>query len=179
MRRAGPADQNTNRIRNAIASPNRPAASPSAKPRKAKGCTWACAAGLRATALISDENTLPIPMPAPTSAMQARPAPIIFAEARSISKVPWAWKGEAKSVHVQRVAQIKAGQDREDIGLQRRDQDLERVNRDIESHRQQRQQADACREPAEDRQHRMAGQHVGEKPDRQRERPDEVRQDLD
>jgi hypothetical protein len=28
---------------------------------------------------------LPMPMPAPTSAMQARPAPSIFAEARSIA----------------------------------------------------------------------------------------------
>src|SRR5438132_9564744 len=68
-----------------MASPNSPVASASAKPRNAKGWTSPWEAGLRATELISAENTLPMPIPAPTSAMQARPAPIIFAEARSMS----------------------------------------------------------------------------------------------
>src|SRR6267143_217940 len=46
-------------------------ASASAKPRNAKGCTCPCEAGLRATEFIRAENTLPIPTPAPTSALQA------------------------------------------------------------------------------------------------------------
>src|SRR5712671_5982196 len=102
-----------------MARPKRPVASASAKPRNAKGCTWPCEAGLRATEFIRAENTLPIPTPAPTSAMQARPAPIILAAARSIAVFRWL-KGEAKrfSMQVNRLVQIKAGQDGEDIGLQ-------------------------------------------------------------
>ena len=39
---------------------------------------------MRAVALPRIEKIEPMPMPAPTSAMQARPAPIILAEARSM-----------------------------------------------------------------------------------------------
>src|SRR5207253_10433568 len=82
------APQKTKRIRKAMARPKRPVASASAKPRNANGCTCPCDAGLRATELISAENTLPMPIPAPTRAMQARPAPIILAEARSMCVFP-------------------------------------------------------------------------------------------
>src|ERR1700741_207766 len=119
-----------------MARPNRPVASASAKPRNAKGCTCACAAGLRATALISDENTLPMPTPAPTRAMQARPAPIIFAEARSMCGFPFAEEKRAGSVQMQRVVQVEAGQDGEDIGLQRRYQQLEADEQDVDSKRE-------------------------------------------
>src|SRR5262249_46093834 len=80
-----PPAQNANRIMNAISRPKRPVASASAKPRNAHVVT--CAEGLRASELMSEPNTLPMPMPAPTSAMQARPAPIILADARSMEWV--------------------------------------------------------------------------------------------
>src|SRR5438045_4315921 len=116
-----------------MARPKRPVASASAKPRNAKGCTWLCEAGLRATELIRAANTLPMPTPAPTSAMQARPAPIILAAARSIWVFRWL-RGEAKettSVQVNRLVQIEAGQDRKDIGLQHRDQKLQPDEQDV------------------------------------------------
>src|SRR6202040_2786052 len=105
-----------------IARPNSPVASANAKPRNAKGCTCACDAGLRATALIKAENTLPMPIPAPTSAMQARPAPIILAEARSIVRFLFRSGEESGLMQMEGVAQIQAGQDREHIGLQYRHQ---------------------------------------------------------
>src|SRR5947209_20106097 len=123
-----------------MASPNSPVASASANPRNANGCTCPCAAGLRATALISAEKTLPIPTPAPTRAMQARPAPIIFAEARSIcvflvyDRVSVKGEGGRRpaSVQMQGVAQIEAGQDGEHIGLQHRDQNFKSIQRDVD-----------------------------------------------
>src|SRR6185312_4878248 len=119
-------------MRKAMAKPNSPVASASAKPRKAKGVT--CAAGLRASALISEANTLPMPTPAPTSAMQARPAPIILAEARSIVRFLFAERGGGL-MQVKGVAQIKAGQDRKHIGLQHRHQQLEADQRDVDRQR--------------------------------------------
>src|SRR3979411_633900 len=80
-----------------MARPNSPVASANAKPRNAKGCTCPCDAGLRATEVIRAENTLPMPIPAPTSAMQARPAPIILAEARSI--VRFLFEAEEKRIN--------------------------------------------------------------------------------
>src|SRR5712692_5471496 len=103
-----------------MARPKRPVASASAKPRNAKGWTCACEAGLRATELISAENTLPMPTPAPTRAMQARPAPIILAEARSMCVFLFPKPRRARSMQMQRVAQIEAGENGEDVGLQRR-----------------------------------------------------------
>src|SRR6478609_3534247 len=100
-------------MRNAIARPKRPVASASAKPRNANGVT--CAAGLRASELMSAAKTLPMPIPAPTSAMQARPAPIILAEARSIIQSPEFALVEISarggSVKVDGVAEVEAGQD--------------------------------------------------------------------
>src|SRR5215469_14410379 len=105
---------------NAISRPKRPVASASAKPRKAQVVT--CAEGLRASELMSEPNTLPMPMPAPTSAMQARPAPIIFAAATSMvfssgCKVCRVAAAQPL-VKMKRVGKVKAGQDGEDIRLQ-------------------------------------------------------------
>src|SRR5665213_1619575 len=141
-------------MRKAMARPNRPVASASAKPRKAKGVT--CAAGLRASAVISAENTLPMPIPAPTSAMQAIPAPINFADAGSIMNSPEVEGAVEGSVKVDGVVQIEAGQDGEDIGLQHRDQDFEEDQQHVDAERDQAQQADHADEAAEDRQHGMA-----------------------
>src|SRR6266852_1558995 len=108
---------------NAISRPKRPVASASAKPRKAQVVT--CAAGLRASELMRAENTLPMPIPAPTSAIQARPAPIIFAEARSIGGLLSPKTSGRRSMQMEGVAQIKTSQDREHIGLQHCDQQFE------------------------------------------------------
>src|SRR5712671_6544144 len=139
-----------------MARPNSPVASANAKPRNAKGCTWACDAGLRATEVIRAENTLPMPTPAPTSAMQARPAPIILAEARSIVRFLFC-REKSGLMQVEGVAQIQAGQDRKHIGLQHRHQQLEADQRDVDRQREERQEPDAGGEPAEDREHRVPG----------------------
>ena len=46
-------------------------------------------------------------------------------------------------MHMQRVAQVEAGQDREDVSLQRRHQHLEREDRDIDQNREEREKTDA------------------------------------
>src|SRR6266478_2979524 len=161
-----------------MARPKRPVASASAKPRNAKGCTWPCEAGLRATEFIRAENTLPIPTPAPTSAMQARPAPIILAAARSIAVFRWLKRGETISVQVNRLVQIKAGQDGEHIGLQYRDEKFQADEEDVDAQRKECEHPDARRKATENRQHRVSRQHIRKEPDRQSERADEIGQEL-
>src|SRR5271154_5132746 len=115
----------------AISRPKRPVASASAKPRKAQVVT--CAAGLRASELMRAENTLPMPIPAPTRAIQARPAPIILADARSMEGSPLVGRrGKRRSVgsvQMDGVAQVEARQVGEDIGLERGDQELQQHQR--------------------------------------------------
>src|SRR6266571_8963371 len=127
--------QNTKRIRKAMARPKSPVASARAKPRNAKGCTCPCEAGLRATEVMSAENTLPMPTPAPTRAMQARPAPIILAEARSMCVFLFSKTRAIRSVQVESVAQIEAGEDGEHIGLERRHQQLQADEQNIYAQR--------------------------------------------
>src|SRR3954470_21154562 len=99
------------RMMNATMRPKSPVASARAKPRSAG--IWICAwlAGLRAIDETSAPKILPMPMPAPTSAMQARPAPIILADARSMG-CPLSLR--VGSVKVDRVVEVNAGEDRED-----------------------------------------------------------------
>src|SRR2546430_14898262 len=144
-----------------MASPNSPVASASANPRNANGCTCPCAAGLRATALISAEKTLPMPTPAPTRAMQARPAPIIFAEARSMCVFLFSETRAIRSMQMESVAQIKTREDGEDIGLERSHQQLQSDQQNIYPQREDREQADAGGKSPENRQHRVSGQHIG------------------
>src|SRR5579872_5568763 len=161
-----------------MSRPKRPVASASAKPRNANGVTWA--AGLRASELMSAEKMLPMPTPAPTSAMQARPAPIILAEARSMvvsfafsGMLPKGGVGGRKTlVQVNGVVQVDAGEDGVDIGLQHRDQELEQDEAHVEDERQHAEDAERSDEAGEDEEHGVAGHHVGEEPDRQRARPD-------
>src|ERR1700684_2891592 len=88
-------------------------------------------AGLRATPEISAAKMWPIPTPTPDSAMIAIPAPMAFAEARSMCQFlslrpvcshgagrPAGSEIAGRSVQMHRVVQIDAGQDGEDIGLQ-------------------------------------------------------------
>ena len=80
----------------------------------------------------------------------------------------------------ERVVQIEAGQDREDVGLQERDQQLQAGEHDDEGERRPAaEDAQHHDEAAEHLQHGVAGQHVGEQSDRQAERADEVGDDLD
>src|SRR5258708_37873649 len=122
-----------------MASPKRPVASARANPRNANGCTCACAAGLRATELISAENTLPMPTPAPTSAMQARPAPIILAEARSMWVLLFSKTRPSRSMQMERVAQIETGKDGKHIGLEGGHQQLQADQQNIYAEREDRE----------------------------------------
>src|SRR3954469_7018241 len=102
----------------AMIRPNRPVASASAKPSSAGVWIWFCVAGLRAIELTRAAKMLPMPIPAPTSAMQARPAPIILAEARSMRRFlllgGWKWGcAPPASVQMDGVVEIDAGQDGE------------------------------------------------------------------
>src|SRR6185437_15255853 len=129
--------------------------------------TWSRAAGLRAIELTSEPKILPMPTPAPATPIAASPAPIILAEVGSMSCVPlvvrrWMRTG---SVQVNRVAQVETGQDREDIGLQRRDDDLKGVEGDVDRDREETKDAERDREPREHRHHRVPGHHVREQPD--------------
>src|SRR6185437_9153268 len=86
----------------------------------------------------------------------------------------------------QRTADVLSGQDREDIGLQRLDQHLERGQHEREdegSHAEQQADAQAEQVPrgeGKDQQQDTPREHVREQPDGQGEWPDEdVLQDLD
>src|SRR5258707_14498249 len=95
----------------AMMRPNRPVASASAKPSSAGVVIWFCEAGLRAIEVTSAAKMLPIPTPAPTRAMQARPAPIILAGARSMVR-SFAWV--VVSLRVGGAVEGDAGHDGED-----------------------------------------------------------------
>jgi hypothetical protein len=72
-------DPNTKRIKNAIIKANKAIASVKANPKIAYPKRVFVSDGLRATELMKDPNTIPIPAPAPANAIVAHPAPISFA----------------------------------------------------------------------------------------------------
>src|SRR6266571_2967980 len=84
-----------------------------------------------------------MPTPAPTRAMQARPAPIIFAEARSMCVFLFSETRAIRSMQMESVAQIEAGEDGEHIGLERSHQQLQADQQNIYAQREDREQADA------------------------------------
>src|ERR1700742_2766618 len=96
----------------ATTRPNRPVASHSAKPSSRLVVWVAAAPGLRRAPDRYDPNTLPMPIPAPTRAIQAIPAPIIFAAATSIFVFLLRL---VMIVERKGFVEIDAGQDREDI----------------------------------------------------------------
>src|SRR5580698_7549023 len=113
---------------------------------------------------------MPTPAPAPPMPMQAIPAPMYFAAIGSMKRTPS--RGLARGPSVARmdsIVEIDAGENREDVGLEERDQQLERGQR---HHHAERQHGAEVTEDAEARQHRnearehrerdVAGQHVGE-----------------
>src|SRR4051794_37983134 len=106
----------------------------------ANGNTRCCTDGLRPTVAIRVEKMLPMPMPTPNSAITARPAPIILAASSSMDALPRRGAelrrvdypatrpgaGEpTPSVHVDRVVEVDAGQDGEDVRLKEGDRELE------------------------------------------------------
>src|SRR5262245_55563279 len=109
----------------ATTRPNRPVASASAKPsRRLANCAGA-ADGLRKAPCRSLPKIAPMPTPAPTSAIEASPAPINFAADGSMSSLLRTMLRWNLVMHVKRVVEIDAGQDGEHIGLEERDQDFQ------------------------------------------------------
>src|SRR5476651_1464309 len=135
----------------------------------------------------------PTPTPAPPMPMHAMPAPISFAAAGSIFSSLERNSGvggnspDCLVSGMNGVVEVDAGEDREHIGLQERDQQLKRGQRDGERQRQHaadpadRAERDAkhCDEAREHLQRDMARQHVREKAYRMRNRLQEERYDLD
>src|SRR4030095_6368173 len=110
----------------AMTSANSATASVSAKPRSTLPNTRGAASGLRSAPETKLPKMLPMPTPTPARAMVARPAPMSFAAAGSMGLVLLSFEDGLRSVlHVDRIVQIDAGQDGEDVGLQDGDADLE------------------------------------------------------
>ena len=82
-------------------------------------------------------------------------------------------------MQMNRLLQVKAGQDGKDISLQYRNEEFQTDERDVDGGRKEGEDADARGEATEDRQHGMAGQHVGEEADRQGEWADEIGKQFD
>src|SRR6478672_11136312 len=157
----------------AMTSANSATASVSAKPRSTLPNTRGAASGLRSAPETKLPKMLPMPMPTPARAMVARPAPMSLAAA-GVMVVP------SLVTEMNGVVEIEAGQDREDIGLQESDQQLEAdEDHDEGKRRPAADDAQHHHEAAEHLEHGVAGQHVGEQPDRQAEGAHEVRDDLD
>src|SRR6187397_3746480 len=113
---------------------------------------------------------MPTPAPAPPMPMQAMPAPMYFAATGSMRKLLFEVGRMVGSVtRMNGVVEVDAGQDREHIGLEERDQQFERGQRHHHRQRQGRaedtentqaaQQRDEAREHLE---RDVAGKHVGE-----------------
>src|ERR671935_1216841 len=89
---------------------------------------------------------MPTPTPAPPMPMHAMPAPISFAAAASMFSSLERKKDEGGNSpdrlvsRMNGVVEVDAGEDREHVGLQERDQDFEGVDRDRQ--RQRRNPAD-------------------------------------
>src|ERR1700722_42337 len=135
----------------------------------------------------------PTPTPAPPMPMHAMPAPISFAAAGSIfsslerNKSVGGNPPDRLVSGMNGVVEIDAGEDREHIGLQERDQKLECCERNRERQRQhaagpaERAERDPEHgdESGEYLQRDVAGQHVGEQTYAVRDRPQEEREDFD
>src|SRR5262249_50394065 len=133
---------------------------------------------------------MPTPTPAPPMPMQAMPAPIYFAATGSITN---SFLGSACSIlgplvaRVNRIVEIDASEDREDVGLQECDQGLQRKEDD--DHREGQDAADPADsaeagaeqddEAGEHLQRDVSGQHVGEQTHAMRDRAGDEGEDLD
>src|SRR5688500_9271735 len=115
----------------ATANAIRPSSSAAAKPMNRRPCWPSAAAGLRSALSRNEPKTLPTPIAAAPTPIAASPAPITCAEVRSMSKLLF-----LKLVKVDRVVEIERRQQREYIGLDRADQQLERGHEDDEQEAQ-------------------------------------------
>src|SRR6476619_4359183 len=128
---------------------------------------------------------MPTPAPAPPIPMQAMPAPMYFAATGSMSKTPLR-EIRTSMARVNRIVEIDAGEDGEHVGLQERDQELERRERDREAERQhgadpadEAERGQYGNETGEHLERDVAGQHVGEQSHAVRDRARQERQHLD
>src|SRR6185369_6471299 len=148
---------------------------------------WVLAAsGLRMAALTNWPNRMPIPAPAPATPTVAIPAPRYLAAWTRESAVCWSIVfspfliERLKSVmRMQRVVQIEAAQDGEDVSLQHGDEELEADEHDDEDQGADAGETHQDDEAREHLQHGVADQHVEEKTNRQADRADEIGNDLD
>src|SRR5688572_28183766 len=113
----------------AMTSANSATASVSAKPRSTLPNTRGAASGLRSAPATKLPKMLPMPTPTPARAMVARPAPMSLAAEASMMIIP------SLVMQMDGVVQIKAGQDREHVGLQEGDQEFETGEHDDEGER--------------------------------------------
>src|SRR3981189_923104 len=81
---------------------------------------------------------MPTPAPAPPMPMQAIPAPIYFAAIGSMRRTPFRGlvRRTGSVARMDSIVEIDAGEDGEDVGLQERDQQLERGQRNGQPERQ-------------------------------------------
>src|SRR6266436_9930540 len=112
---------------------------------------------------------MPTPAPAPPMPMHAIPAPMYFAAIGSMKRTPLRGlvRRAGSVARMDSIVDIDAGENGEDVGLQERDQELKRGQRDRQSERQygagpagnahRSQHGDEAREYF---QRDMAGQHV-------------------
>src|SRR3982074_1599247 len=131
---------------------------------------------------------MPTPAPAPPMPMQAIPAPMYFAAIGSMKRTP-SWglvRGAGSVARMDSIVEVDAGEDGEDVGLQERDQQLERGERHGQPEGQygagpaeNSQGAEHGDEAREHFQRDVARQHVREKSYRMRNGPQEERYDLD
>src|SRR6478735_10557585 len=148
----------------AMTSANSATASVSAKPRSTLPNTRGAASGLRSAPETKLPKMLPMPTPTPARAMVARPAPMSLAAEASMGS---SFRGRSV-MEMDGVVQIKAGQDREHVGLQEGDQQFEAgEHHDEGKRRPATDDTQHDHEAAEHLQHGVAGQHVGEQADRQ------------
>src|SRR4051794_19819424 len=115
-----------------------PSASVMAKPKiKLANCP-AAADGFRIAAAKQLPKMMPTPTPAPPMPMQAIPAPMYFAAVGSMRKLLFegCLKERYSMSRMNRIVEVDASQNGEDVGLQQSHQQLERSERRRQSKRQ-------------------------------------------
>src|SRR5215468_8891676 len=113
-----------------------PSASVTAKPKMRLPNCFGASVGLRSAPCRKLPKMMPTPTPAPPMPMQAMPAPMYFAATGSITNSFW-FCGRALVTRVNRIVEIDAGENGEDVGLQEGHQRLQRIKNDNHCERQQ------------------------------------------
>src|SRR5215469_37521 len=123
---------------------------------------------------------MPTPTPAPPMPMQAIPAPIYFAAVGSMRNLLFegCLKDQYSMTRVNRIVEVDASQDGENVSLQQSHQQLERREHRRQSQRQggakpaqKSKTSEHHDEPAEHLQGDVTGEHVGEQPYAMGDRP--------